>query len=560
MENIKNVSSEGNLNSDKLKSKFPTVFTDKLGLYKGGTFKLELKDDSQPVFMKPRVLPYAMIDKVEMEIQRLVDDDVIFPVKSSDWATPVVPVIKSNGQMRLCGDFKTTLNKNIKVDKYPIPRISDLLSKINEGKIFSKIDLSHAYQPVELDEKSRLLTTIATHKGLYAYKRLCFGVASAPGLFQRMMEKEFSGIPGVIVFFDDLLIFGATESEHLERLLTVLTRLKDVGLTAKFEKCKFFASEVKFLGFKIDAVGIHALTDKIEAIDKMKIPENVTELKRFLGMANYYAKFVRNYTNTVAPLYKLLKKDVEWLWSGEHQKAFEGIKNKLMSSEVLIHYVPNLPIKITCDASPFGLGAVLSHILPDGGVKPVAFFSRSLSTAEKNYSQLDREALALVFGVKSSHQYVWGRKFFLETDHKPLKYIFDKNKSLPSNVAGRVQRWAVFLSGYDFELKHIEGKTNWSADCLSRAPIIRGEENVKMNEFTYLNFIENEVTMIDINLIKKEVTNDEILCQVMEYVKNGWPSKVEDIFENYKRREKELYLEEECLMLGSRVVIPMSKD
>ncbi|XP_015109328.1 uncharacterized protein K02A2.6-like [Diachasma alloeum] len=556
--NIKRVSNEGSIDVDNLKKDFPSVFTEKLGRFNGGTFKLELKADSKPIFVKPRVLPYAMMDKVEQELRRLVENYVIYPVESSEWATPVVPVIKDSGEIRICGDYKTTLNKCIKVDKYPIPRISDLLSKINEGKVYGKIDLSHAYQQVELDKDSQLLTNISTYKGLFAYKRLCFGVASAPGLFQRLMEKLLSGIPGVIVFFYDVLVFGSTQDEHFKRLLMVLNKLKESGLTAKFEKCKFFASEVKFLCFKIDQDGIHALPDKVKAINEIQIPKDVTELKRFLGMANYYSKFVKNYTEIVSPLYELLKGGIKWFWSRKQQSAFDEIKKKLISSEVLMHYIHHLPIKITYDASPVGLGAVLSYILPDKRVRPVAFFSRSLTRAEKNYSQLDREALALVFVVKSCHQFVWGRNFLLETDHKPLKYIFDPNKSLPSNVAGRVQRWAVFLAAYDFTLQYIEGKTTWSADCLSRAPILRGEESDMIEGFSYINFIEAEAKMIDMELIKSELSKDEILSDVIEYVKVGWPSKVDSYLESYKRREKELYLEDNCLMLGSRVIIPRS--
>lgn len=553
---INNVSSVSNWDEVRLREKFPTVLTDKLGRYKLGTFNLALKDNVNPVFAKPRVLPYAMITKVDAEIDRLVKADIIFPVKSSDWATPVVPILKSDGEIRLCGDYKMSLNKYLKTDRHPIPRIADLLSKINEGKCFSRIDLSHAYQQVELDDESRLLTTISTHRGLFAYKRLCFGVSSAPGLFQRLMEKLFVGISGVIIFFDDILIYGSTWAEHDERLLVVMSKLEEAGLTARQEKCKFFKTEVKFLGFKIDERGIHVLEDKIKAIVAINSPQNVTELKRFLGMANYYAKFIRNYAQAVSPLYTLLRKDVEWSWRDEHQHAFCEIKKKLISSEVLVQYDPNRPIKITCDASPSGIGAVLSHVISDRESKPIAFFSRSLTQAEKNYSQLDREALALVFGVKSCHQFVWGRKFMLETDHKPLKYIFDPNRSLPSMVAGRVQRWAVFLSGYDFVLKHIEGKKNVTADCLSRAPIFIGEGNERKTDFSYINCIQNDIKMFDMDIIVRETKEDKMLCKVIEYVKSEWPKVVDDLLICYKRKGNELYVESDCLMWGTRIVIP----
>lgn len=283
---IQNISDLSKLSEEILNAKFPTVLTDQLGLYKQRVLKLELREDVNPIFVKPRALPYAMISRVDKEIERLLADNIIFAVKSSDWATPVVPIIKANDQLRLCGDYKMTINKFMQVDRHPIPRISDLLAKINTGKYFSRIDLSHAYQQVELDDKSKLLTTISTHRGLFAYKRLCFGVASAPGFFQRLTEKVLFDIPGVIIFFDDILVFGSTWSEHDTRLLLVLEMLKDSGLTAKLSKCELLKTEIDFLGFSINGKGIHVMQDKVKAITQIKSPENVTELKCFLGMSN----------------------------------------------------------------------------------------------------------------------------------------------------------------------------------------------------------------------------------------------------------------------------------
>ncbi|XP_015118224.1 uncharacterized protein K02A2.6-like [Diachasma alloeum] len=307
----------------------------------------------------------------------------------------------------------------------------------------------------------------------------------------------------------------------------------------------------------IDKNGIHVCKDKVEAINAIKTPLNTTELKRFLGMTNYYSKFVNNYAQVVAPLYKLLRKEIRWNWTEECQVAFDLIKEKLLSPEVLMHYDPKLPLKITCDASPVGVGAVLSHILPNNIVRPVASNSRSLTVAERNYAQLDREALALVFGVKSFHQYVWGRKFWFETDYKPLKFIFDPNRSLPNMVAGRVQRWAVFLASYDFILEHIKGTDNGSADCLSRTLKPMVEEADRNQDFSYLNFIESEVPTLDIELIRTETKRDETLSKVIKYVRDGWPKEIKSEFEIFKRRQNELYVEDDCLMLGMRVVVPI---
>lgn len=280
--------------------------------------------------------------------------------------------------------------------------------------------------------------------GLFRYNRCCFGIASNPGLFQRLMENVLLGIEGVVVFFDDIVIAGVNKQEHDKRLIAVLTRLRDNGLRAKVEKCEFFKSEVKFLGFKISKDGIGVLRDKVEAISKVPSPVNLSKFRSFQEMANYYSKFIKNYSDIAAPLYALLKKEVEFVWSRQCDESFKPIKNKLLSSEVRMHYDPMLPVKITCDASPIGVGAVIAHVLPNNVIKPIAFDSRTLSKAERNYSQLDRETFAIIFAIKSFHQYVYGREFLLESDHKPLKYIFGPKKGLPVSAASRTQRWAVF--------------------------------------------------------------------------------------------------------------------
>lgn len=207
-----------------------------------------MKENITPVFCKPKPIPYAMREKVEHELNCLVDMGVLKPVESSEWATTIVPIPKSNGQLRLCGDYKITVNPHLKIDRYPIPRIQDLLAILNGGTVFSKIDLSHAYLQVELEEESKSLVTISTHKGLFAYNRLCFGVASAPGLFQREMEQVLYGLEGVC-FFYDILISGLTRAIHDERLRAVLNRLKECGLTVKKEKCQCGKESVEFLGY-----------------------------------------------------------------------------------------------------------------------------------------------------------------------------------------------------------------------------------------------------------------------------------------------------------------------
>ena len=308
----------------KLLAKYHSVFDGKLGRFTIGIATLKLiNKDVTPKFCKPRPVPYAIRSQVEGEINRLVSVGILKPVDYSEWATPVVPVFKKDGTVRLCGDYRTTINSLIEVDQYPIPKIDDLFGRMQGGVRFTKLDLGQAYQQVELDEDSQNMVTLSTHKGLFKQTRLPFGVASAPAKFQKIMESLFCGMDGVVVFLDDILITGKNDKEHLKRLELVLQKLNKAGLKVKSEKCKFFESHVEYLGFIIDAEGLHPCEAKVKAIAEFPCPENYTQLKSFLGLVNYYGKFVRNMSDLLQPLYSLLKKDAPWVWSSRCSFAFD---------------------------------------------------------------------------------------------------------------------------------------------------------------------------------------------------------------------------------------------
>ena len=223
--------------------------------------------------------------------------------------------------------------------------------------------------------------------------------------------------PGVICYIDDILITGKTRVEHLWNLAAVLQKLREHGLWIKKEKCEFLQPIVEYLGHNIDAEGLHALKSKVEAITKAPIPRNVQELRLFLGLLNYYGHFIPNLASILHPLNELLKKDSEWVWSSECDQAFKLAKDKLVSADVLVHYDSILPVKLVGDASAYGVGAVISHVMPDGTECPIAFASKTLSSSERNYSQVEKEGLALIFGVKKFHKYLYGHRFTLVTDH-----------------------------------------------------------------------------------------------------------------------------------------------
>ena len=289
---------------------------------------------------------------VDEELDRLESLGVIEPVSYAKWAAPIVPILKPDKKsVRICGDFKLTVNQAVKVDRYPIPLIRDLFTGLNGGKFFSKLDLSHAYLQLLVDDKAKELLVINTHKGLFQYNRLPFGIASAPGIFQRTMENLLRGIPRVAVYIDDILISGETEEAHLQTLDQVLERLEKAGLKLKEGKCSFLSSSVVYLGHKIDEHGLHPTQVKVEAVLAAPEPKNVTALKSYLGLLNYYGRFMPNLSSTLAPLYKLLNKNAHWRWSNVEKQAFQASKKLLTEAPVLVHYDPSKELILSCDAS-----------------------------------------------------------------------------------------------------------------------------------------------------------------------------------------------------------------
>lgn len=389
----------------------------------------------------------------------MVESGILEKVSYSDWATPIVPVPKPNGDIRICGDFKVTVNPVLEVDKYPLPRIDDIFASLSEGKNFSKVDLKDAYFQIEMDSMSKELLTINTHRGLFRYTRLAYGTSSAPAIFQRTIEQVMAGIPGMQVILDDMIITGKTDQDHLQNLESVFKRLNDNGLKVNPEKCEFFKERVTFCGHEIDKNGLHKTQDKIDAVVNAPEIENVDQLRSFLGLVQYYSKFLPNLSTVLKPLHELLEKNRPWNWTKQCENAVNEVKRLITSDVVLTHYNPGLPVALACDASSYGIGCVLSHIMPNGEERPIAFASRTLNTAEKRYSQIDKEALAIVWGVKKFHLYLYGRHFTLITDHRPLLSIFSPSKGTNATTAARLQRYALFLAGHDYDIRYKNTKT-----------------------------------------------------------------------------------------------------
>ena len=459
---------------------------------------------------------------------------------------------KKDGRFRICGDYKVTVNQVLSVEQYPLPRPEDLFATLAGGKYFSKLDLSQAYLQVLLDEDSRRYVTVNTHQGLYQYTRLPFGVASAPALFQKLMDSILQGIPGVVCYIDDILISASDQGQHLKTLEEVFRRLEEHGFRLKQAKCELLMPSVKYLGHFIGQDGIRPLPSKVAAIVKAPSPTNVQELRSFLGLLNYYGKFIANLATIIHPLNELLRK---WKWSEDCDKAFELAKQQLSSSQLLTHYDPSLPIHMAADASAYGIGAVISHTLADGTERPIAFASRTLSSSEKNYAQLEKEALALVFGVKKFHQYLYGRRFTLITDHKPLTTILGPKRGIPSLAAARLQRWAILLSAYDYIIQYKSTHDHCNADSLSRLPLPTTDQP-SGREVSVFNIGQAQALPVTFRDIQTATHQDRILGKVLTYVQGGWPTSVSESLKPYQNRQHEIGTESGCLMWGMRVIVP----
>ncbi|UYV73811.1 K02A2.6-like [Cordylochernes scorpioides] len=541
---------------DSLLNDYESIFECKSDPIKGIKCHLDVKADFVPKFYKFRQVPFALKQLVENEIDKLVDLNILSPIDKSECASPLVCVAKPNGQIRLCADFKKSLNPYLEDVKYPIPNIDSVLSNFQGKKLFTKLDLSKAYHQIEMDDISKKYLVVSTHKGLYKYNRLAFGIKTASEIFQKTMESFFSGIRDVYIYFDDILIASEDLESHLDILKKTLNILKENNFTINKNKCLFVKNEIEYLGHKINEFGIYPLKDKLACIKNCPVPKNITELKSFLGFLSFYSKFLPNLSDLAYPLYNLLKKNVKWSWNAGTDRSFNSCKNALDETTCLSHYSLNLPLILSCDASQVGIGATLSH-LKDGEERPVCFISRTLNVHERKYSQVEREGLAIVFAVNKLKNYLFGRKFTIYTDHKPLITIFGDKTNLPPLIANRLHRWALTLSNYSFEIKYKKGKDNIIPDFLSRFPEFQ-EDNLEYNDGSGEILLLN-TSIIDHVLVAHEIQLDRTLFKLYKIIETGEvPSSPNDDLIPYLKRIDDFTILQECIFLENRMVIPKS--
>ena len=460
-----------------------------------------------------------------------------------------------------------------------MPVIEDCLWNIRGGELFSKLDIKGAYNHVPVRQEDQLLLTINTHKGLFKFTRLPYGVSSASAIFQSIMDQVLAGIPGVACRVDDILVTGKNDAEHMSNLREVVCRLERAGFRCRLDKTVFMQPEVIYIGHRITKQGCSPVKSKVETIVKAPYPKSREELISFLGMIQYYSRYLPDLHSVIEPLNRLRSKSVPWQFNDAEKSAFDRLKTLISSDRVLTFYDPDLPLRLDTDASAVGLGAVLSHVI-NGVDRPIEFVSRTLKSAERNYSQIEREALAIVWSVRKFHRYLYARKFVLCTDHKPLEMIFDPYKALSEVASSRIQRWGMFLTSYRYTVEFRPTGKHANADMCSRFPLAHDQEP-DLEEIGEVFFVDAEFSVLSVTLgddkpllncklLAKATRVDPILSKVVHCVLEGWPENTEKKPDHASSRShnesemkvfwskrNELSVDSGCLMWGSRVVIPI---
>ena len=547
---------------DKFVIRFPRLFQG-LGTIQG-KYHISLQEGAKPFALSaPRRVPLPLMPKVKQELQRMEALGVIKKVEQpTDWCAGIVVVPKSNGSLRICVDL-TKLNASVRRERHILPAVDQIVAQLSNAKVFTKLDANAGFWQIQLAEDSVLYTTFITPFGRFCFQRLPFGITSAPEFFQKKMSSILADLKGVVCMIDNVLVFGSTYKEHDERLQAVLNRLQNAGVTLNKEKCQFRKTSVQFLGQMIDGRGVRPDPAKVEAIQQFKQPTNVKELRRFLGMANHLNKFMPNLAKTTKSLRDLLSTKNHWTWNQAQQTAFDKIKESLSFSPVLAIYNPYKMTTVSADASSYGLGAVLSQIQSDGTCRPVAYASRALTCAEERYAQIEKESLAITWGCERFSDYLIGKSFHVQTDHKPLVSLLG-SKPLDS-LPVRIQRFRMRLLRYTYTISHIPGKNLIVADALSRAPVsnpISADTQFNKEVEAYVNLVVESfpATEKQLKRIQEAQTEDAVCTQVRKYCKEGWPDKdlIPSPVKPYFQFAGELNVQKGILLKASRIVIPTS--
>lgn len=495
-----------------------------------GTYRIPIERDAVPVVCPVRKIPLGVRDKLRDELGRMEELGVIRKVSHpTAWVNGIVMVPKKNGDVRICLDPRP-LNRVVRRQHFPLPTLMEIATKLRGARFYSKLDARSGFWMVALDEQSADLCTFGTPFGRYQFLRLPYGINSASEVFHAKVKQLLEDLDGVESFIDDVIVFGSTIEEHDRRLKNLLDRANEVGIKFNKEKCQFCVTQVTYLGHTFNAEGMTIDQGKLRAIMDMPSPNDRASLERFLGMINYLCKFIHNYSDKVLPLRSLLKKDVEWCWDENQERALQKLKHDLCSAPVLTLFAPDKPCVVSVDASSRALGAVLLQ-----GGQPVEFASLTLTETQQRYAQIEKEMLAIVFALERFHQYIFGKSDVLvETDHKPLEALFCK--SLEATPA-RLQRLMLRVQRYNFSITYKPGKYMYIADTLSRAALSELMHDQVTEEVEDQScFLLQNVRFSDEKLkLVRNFTFNDLKCKLLiKYILDGWPTNKYDVPESVR--------------------------
>ncbi|CAI5660683.1 unnamed protein product [Oreochromis niloticus] len=544
-------------NMDQIKAEYADVFTGDGCLE--GELRLEVDETVKPVQLPKRRVPIAMIKPLKKELQDLQRRGIITPVEcSTDWISGMVVVQKQSGDLRVCIDPKP-LNKALQRSHFPLPTIEDILPDLSKAKVFSVCDVKSGFWHVKLEESSSYLTTFSTPFGRYRWLRMPMGISPALEVFQRKLTQALDGLAGIYIIADDVLITGQGDTDaeavhdHDEKLRQFLTRCRQKNIKLNADKFKLKQKETTYIGHQLTCNGLKIDPEKVRAIEQMPRPTDVKAVQRLLGMVNYLAKFCPHLSDHCDLLRQLTHKDSEWNWTTRHDDAFQRLKETIAEAPVLKYYCPEEELTVQCDASDKGLGAAL---MQKG--KPVAFASRALTRIEQGYAQIEKELLAVVLSMEKFHQYTYGRKVVVHSDHKPLETIVRKPLlSAPK----RLQRMLMRIQKYDLDVVYVPGKDMLLADTLSRAylPECSPQGSIE-EEIESINMVTRAPISPDrLNSIRTATQEDKALQILIDTIHRGWPTVKRDTdgdIRPYFSFQDELSSQDGLVFRGERVVVP----
>ena len=537
---------------DDLKLLYPDQF-DRIGEFKT-VHKLKVDPNVPPNVDPPRRVPLALKPKLKAELDSMVSSGVIRRIEEpTEWVSSIVCVTKKDGSLRVCLDPKH-LNRALIRPRHRIPTQEELNHNFHKSKVFSKMDAKSGYWSVKLDEESQKLTTFQTPFGRYCYRRLPMGLSVSQDIFQLEMDRILEQCQGVCGISDDCVIEGTNDDNHDENLIHFMEVAKENGLVFNSLKCEIKKPSVAFFGNIYSVTGMKPDPQKIKDLQAMPTPSSKEELQQFLGVMTYLSHFIKDFSTKAATLRELLRKDSDFIWEPHHQSTFEDLKREVTETSNLQYFNPDAKAYLHCDASLKGIGAALLQSSPEG-LKPIAFASKSLTVTEQRYACIERELLAIVFGVQRFHHYLFGRTFTVFTDHKPLVMIVDKPLS---SAPPRLQRMLLKLQDYNFNIQYLPGKENTLADGLSRLPNASNSETIDLDVRVDLVRFSTEY----LDDLRCETSQDTNLHHLAQVIVSGWPESIRDLPESlrpYWCYRDELSIDNGLILKGSRIVIPKSR-